>query len=70
MDSQGRISFETDASEGTTPDGTVSDDDLYFLRSFEPEGSEARAAAAPASDIDDATRPSWAARGLVPEPVA
>lgn len=58
MDSQGRISFETDASEGTTPDGTVSDDDLYFLRSFEPEGAEARQATAPASDIGDATRPT------------
>ncbi|WP_309126852.1 DUF4407 domain-containing protein [Microbacterium sp.] len=36
MDSQGRISFETDAA-----DGTVSDDDLDFLRSFDPAGSDA-----------------------------
>ncbi|MFT4260480.1 DUF4407 domain-containing protein [Microbacterium sp.] len=35
MDSQGRITFETDA-----PAGEVSDDDLDFLRSFEPTGSE------------------------------
>lgn len=34
MDSQGRISFETDA-----PDGSVTDEDLDFLRSFEPTGA-------------------------------
>ncbi len=45
MDSQGRISFETD-----TPDGTVTDDDLEFLRSFEPSGSKAT----PATDAGDA----------------
>ncbi len=33
MDSQGRISFETDG-----PNGTVTDDDLEFLRQFEPSG--------------------------------
>jgi hypothetical protein len=34
MDSQGRISFDTDA-----PQGSVTDDDLDFLRAFEPSGS-------------------------------
>ncbi|MFC7787550.1 DUF4407 domain-containing protein [Microbacterium sp. GCM10027623] len=33
MDSQGRISFESDA-----PEGAVTDDDLDFLRTFEPDG--------------------------------
>ena len=36
MDSQGRISFESDA-----PDGEVADDDLDFLRQYEPAGAEA-----------------------------
>lgn len=39
MDSQGRISFEADA-----PGGTVTDDDLDFLRAYEPTGSEPAAA--------------------------
>lgn len=36
MDSQGRISFESDG-----PDGSVTDDDLDFLRQYEPTGGEA-----------------------------
>lgn len=36
MDSQGRISFESGA-----PEGAVTDDDLDFLRTFEPAGSPA-----------------------------
>ncbi|MFS2279604.1 DUF4407 domain-containing protein [Microbacterium sp. OR21] len=55
MDSQGRISFETDA-----PDGSVTDDDLDFLRQYEPSGSETARPADdapethPTSIIDDA----------------
>ncbi|PYD02443.1 DUF4407 domain-containing protein [Microbacterium esteraromaticum] len=45
MDSQGRISFETDA-----PDGSVTDDDLDFLRQYEPSGSET---ARPADDAPE-----------------
>ncbi|PKI91629.1 DUF4407 domain-containing protein [Actinomycetales bacterium SN12] len=36
MDSQGRISFESDA-----PEGSVTDDDLDFLRQYEPAGGDA-----------------------------
>jgi len=39
MDSQGRISFETDV-----PEGSVTDEDLDFLRSFEPTGGESATA--------------------------
>ncbi|MBO0981551.1 DUF4407 domain-containing protein [Microbacterium sp. SD291] len=52
MDSQGRISFETDA-----PDGTVSDDDLDFLRSFEPAGAGS-ATARETDAADTATHPT------------
>ena len=38
MDSQGRISFETDG-----PEGSVTDDDLEFLRAFEPTGQPSTA---------------------------
>ncbi|WP_067195446.1 DUF4407 domain-containing protein [Microbacterium sp. XT11] len=50
MDSQGRITFETDG-----PEGSVTDDDLDFLRAYEPTGS------APASDdggADTTTHPT------------
>lgn len=46
MDSQGQISFEADG-----PDGSVSDDDLDFLRSFEPRGN----AEAEADAVDEPT---------------
>ncbi|MFJ4046162.1 DUF4407 domain-containing protein [Microbacterium sp. NPDC089987] len=36
MDSQGRISFESDA-----PEGSVTDDDLDFLRQYQPAGGNA-----------------------------
>ncbi|MEJ1087893.1 DUF4407 domain-containing protein [Microbacterium sp. Mu-80] len=48
MDSQGRISFETDAS-----DGSVTDEDLDFLRHYEPAGSDS-----PAGDALVPERPS------------
>ncbi|WP_102194101.1 DUF4407 domain-containing protein [Microbacterium aurantiacum] len=52
MDSQGRISFETGA-----PDGTVTDEDLDFLRAFEPTGNDAQRAPQ-AEAADTATRPT------------
>lgn len=48
MDSQGRISFESDA-----PGGSVTDEDLDFLRAFEPSGGGASSDAA-----DTATNPT------------
>ena len=55
MDSQGRISFDTDA-----PQGSVTDDDLDFLRAFEPSGSE--------SSADTATHPTAVIDPLEGEP--
>lgn len=49
MDSQGRISLETDA-----PGGTVTDDDLDFLRTFEPTGSGQTDAEIRQTDVEDA----------------
>lgn len=58
MDSQGRISFEADG-----PDGSVSDDDLDFLRSFEPRGSadaEAETATHPTEVLEQESEPEAA----------
>ncbi|WP_407359134.1 DUF4407 domain-containing protein [Microbacterium sp. LTA6] len=52
MDSQGRITFESGA-----PDGTVSDEDLNFLRSFEPTGSDSPTTPVPDAP-DTTTRPT------------
>ncbi|WP_313479537.1 DUF4407 domain-containing protein [Microbacterium sp.] len=55
MDSQGRISFESDA-----PQGAVTDEDLDFLRQYEPTGAEPQHAhddgpeTHPTAVIDDA----------------
>ncbi len=63
MDSQGRISFETDA-----PDGTVTDEDLDFLRSFEPTGSPRPA---PETDAEDTvTHPTTVIPPVEEEPAA
>ncbi|UNK71234.1 DUF4407 domain-containing protein [Microbacterium sp. H1-D42] len=51
MDSQGRISFEADGPQG--PDGQPGDDDLDFLRDYEPTGSTPPEA----DEHDTATRP-------------
>ncbi|SJN39719.1 hypothetical protein FM104_10630 [Microbacterium esteraromaticum] len=53
MDSQGRISFETDG-----PGGTVTDDDLDFLRTFEPTGSESPDVPEPAPVTETAPTPA------------
>src|SRR5690606_35569916 len=53
MDSQGRISFESGA-----PGGAVTDDDLEFLRTFEPTGEDSGAdAASPATHPTAVTDP-------------
>ncbi len=58
MDSQGRISFESGA-----PEGAVTDDDLEFLRQYEPSGSDTPAPVdqpreAPADDAPASPAPA------------
>ena len=64
MDSQGRITFETDG-----PDGSVTDDDLDFLRAYEPTGS-ATDADATADDAGTATRPTRVIDDAAQEPAS
>jgi len=57
MDSQGRISFESEA-----PEGSVTDEDLDFLRQYEPTGSDGVVP----SDDAPATHPTAVVDGAAP----
>ncbi len=67
MDSQGRISFESDG-----PEGSVTDDDLDFLRQYEPTGQGSAATLEqPAEEpTDDSPEPQTAPRRAPRQPRA